>query len=506
MNDSVAIFDIGSNAVRLVIYGGPARAPMKIHNERNLCGLGAGVAANGRLDPAARDKAEASLRRFAGLVAALKIGTVRAVATAALRDAADGAEFIGKLGRELGLDIRIVDGKEEAHLSAAGVMMNGLGANGVIGDFGGGSLELIATENGAVKKTASLPIGSHRLHALSTRHQKIKVIDAALDTVDFIGIGGGFMAPDMATDLPGTGGDFIALGGAWRSMGRAHMHYARYPLRVLDHYGITGKRAVDFATLLSHQSPAALEKTVGLARKRAPDVGIAALVMERLFERLRPARLIFSGTGLREGLLFDTLPAEVRTQDALIAGCEDFAARTSRMGDLDAFRALTAWMAPLSEGGIARLVEATCLLSDIAGFEHEDSQAVQAFHRAFAFPFYAASHTTRAFVALALCVRYRGYLRRTPRDGTEEDPTRPAQRILGEKMTSLAVQTGLAVRAAYLLTGGALHLLKQTKLDVTEAAVTLSLPGAAAPLNAESVQRAMENLGREMGRAAKIRL
>lgn len=489
MKDCAAIFDIGSNAVRLVIYGGPARAPVKIHNERNLCGLGASLSATGGLDPEGVVKALDSLRRFAGLVAALKISDVRAVATAAVREARDGPAFMEKIRKEFGLEVKVIGGEEEARLSALGVMMNGLGAEGIIGDYGGGSLELIAVSGGKVRGRESLPVGSHRLHALSTRAQRVKYIDAQLDG---------------AKILQGAqGAVFTALGGAWRSMARAHMHFSRYPLRVLDHYAVEGRRALEFAELLSRQGPVSLEKTVGLGRKRARDVGVAALVMERLFARLGPARLVYSGTGLREGLLFDGLPAAARREDPLLSSCAAFARRESRFSDLKPFLALKDWVAPLFAGeGVERLVEAACLLSDICGLAHEDYQAAEAFRRALVLPFYGAGHGDRAFIALALYVRYKGYLRQGPRAKDAEEITRPAQRLLDGRMTGLALRLGLALRAGYLLTGGALGLLAHAEFAVGRRTLGLKLDGRAAALDAAAVASALEDIAAAMGRTA----
>jgi len=184
--DYVAVLDIGSNAVRLVVYDGMNRVPVKIHNERDLCGLGADLGKTGRLNPDGVEKAMQTIGRFAALITAMKITTVKSVATAALREAADGPAFIAAVQKKFGLDIRVIEGEEEARLSAIGVMMNGLGERGVIGDFGGGSLELIQVIYNNVNNKQSFPIGSHRLHALPNRDEQRKFIDGHLAGAPFI--------------------------------------------------------------------------------------------------------------------------------------------------------------------------------------------------------------------------------------------------------------------------------------------------------------------------------
>ncbi|MBU6476262.1 MAG: exopolyphosphatase, partial [Alphaproteobacteria bacterium] len=176
----VAVIDIGSNAVRLVVYDGLNRAPFRIHNERNICNLGADLGRTGRLNPLSVKKALNSIRRFSGLLAAMKVSHVRAVATAAVRDAADGRDFIDTVQKEFGLKIEVINGEEEARLSALGVLANGFGRDCVIGDFGGGSMELIVVENGEVKHKASLPLGSHRLQAEKGRAARVDMVEKHL--------------------------------------------------------------------------------------------------------------------------------------------------------------------------------------------------------------------------------------------------------------------------------------------------------------------------------------
>ncbi|MBI3440852.1 MAG: Ppx/GppA family phosphatase [Proteobacteria bacterium] len=489
----VAIIDIGSNAVRLVVYDGLNRAPFKIHSERVVCNLGADLAMTGRLNPDSVKKAFDAISRFSGLLTAMKIKNVRAVATAAMRDAKDGRDFIDRVQEEFGLEIRVIDGDEEARLAAQGVIANGLGGNGVIGDYGGGSLELIVVENHKVKHKASLPLGSHRLLAEAGRSARIKKIDAHLTDVDFL--------KDYS------GADFYAMGGAWRSMAMAHIYMTKHPLKLLDHYQIDGRKASEFAALISRQSMASLEKIVGLSKKRVKDMGVAALAMECLFEKIRPRQLIFSGTGLREGLLFDQLKPATQRQDALIASCTKIALKISRFDDLRGFKDLFTWTQPLFEkkdAGFKRLLEASCLLSDTSWFESEDYQADHAFERILVMPFYGIDHADRAFLAVSQFVRYRGYLRRGSRAQEPTEVTRPAQKLLDGDWVDLAMIAGLAQRIGYLLTGGALGLLQHTELRATPKQLYLKLNDKASALNAEVIREALQALAKLMGKEAVV--
>lgn len=485
IRDYVAVLDIGSNAVRLVVYDGMNRAPVKIHNERNICSLGADLGKTGRLHPEGVEKALQSIGRFAALIAAMKIKRVHAVATAALRDAADGPDFIQAVQKNFGLKITVVEGAEEARLSAIGVMMNGLGTKGIIGDFGGGSLELIVVENNRVKHKQSLPIGSHRLHATKDMAARVALIDAQLDTVPFL------------QKYPAA--DLYALGGSWRSMGKTHIRMADHPLKVMDQYTIEGGEAQKFSALMAQQSLASLEKTAGLSPKRVADMGVAALAMERLLLRLQPQRVIFSATGLREGVIYDGLPPAVQKQDALIASCRKIALKISRFDDVKAFKTMSDWMQVLFKGqdaGFFRHLEAASLLSDTGWFEHEDYQAIHAFDRILLLPFYGVDHTGRAFLALSNYVRYAG-------EGLES-VVRTSRKMLTEEGITLAITAGLAMRVGYLLSGGALSLLKDSFFDVTADRLTLVLKKRAIGLHADVITEALQDLADMMGKQANV--
>lgn len=482
--DYVAVLDIGSNAVRFVVYDGLNRAPFKIHNERTQCHLGKHLATTGLLNPEGVTSALESIGRYSALIKAMKIKQVRAVATAAMRDAKDGKDFIKKVKSDFGLEIKIIEGEEEARLSAHGVMMNGLGAQGVIGDYGGGSLELIVIENDVVKHKTSLPIGAHRLHAIEGFEARLAAVDAQLASVPFL------------KDY--TGKDFYAMGGAWRSMARAHMRMVEHPVLMLDHYTVPGQKASEFADLLSKQSEDALKNTLGLMEKRVHDIAVASLAMRRVFEILKPSRLIFSGTGLREGMLYDQLAPAVQQEDALIASCEKVALQVSRFNDHGGFETLEKWMDPLFRGLDARtlrLLKASCLLSDIGWFEHEDYQASHAFERILVMPFYGIDHAGRAFLALTQYVRY---------GGEEEDTVEITGKLFDDDMAAIAVVAGLAQSTGYLLTGGALSLLKESELVVSEKTLTLKLHAKSHMLNAEVVGKAFNKLCKATGLEAVI--
>jgi exopolyphosphatase/guanosine-5'-triphosphate,3'-diphosphate pyrophosphatase len=139
----LAVVDIGSNSVRLVVYERLSRSPTALFNEKALCGLGREVQTTGLLPADAVEQALAALKRYRALCTTMGAKQVLAIATAACRDAKNGRAFIKLAERTIRADIDVLSGAREAELTALGVISGVHQPDGVVGDLGGGSLELI---------------------------------------------------------------------------------------------------------------------------------------------------------------------------------------------------------------------------------------------------------------------------------------------------------------------------------------------------------------------------
>lgn len=482
----LAVIDIGSNSMRMVVYDGLARAPVPLFNEKVMCGLGRALEKTGVLHPEGRRLALANLARFRRLLEGMLIGEVTVLATAAVRDAKDGPAFVKEVEAATGYSVRILPGEEEARLSAMGVLSGAPLADGLMGDLGGGSLELVGLDHGAIARQVTLPIGPFRLldqlEARGGMSGAVKTIDTHLSRL-----------PWLAT---ARGRDFHPVGGGWRALAKMHMEQTAYPLHIIDHYAVDARTMADFAGLVARQSKASLERMPGVARRRLETLPLAALVMERVLRTVEPARVVFSAYGLREGYLFDRLSAVERRQDPLVAACATIAVRLGRFG---AAETLSRWTAPVfvgeDEAG-ARLRVAACLLSDLGWSEHPDYRADHAFLRVLRMPLPGADHGERAFLALSSYVRYAG---------TAEGHSLAAVRaLLSEAQTAKAQILGQALRLAHTLTGGAAALLQRTSLVLGRQDLTLRLPPDAAMLMGDAVQRRLDALARSLGRRGVV--
>lgn len=308
MSERHAIIDIGSNSVRLVVYGGPLRAPAVLLNEKVTARLGKGVAANGMLSDKSRKAALGALGRYAKLLELMDVRDVETVATAAVRDAANGPEFLNAV-TALGLWPRLLSGPEEARASARGVQAAFPGERGVAGDLGGGSLELTSLEGDTCGGGVTVPFGTLRLPQL--REAGGPRFSAALRK-DLRA--GGWSCP--------AGQRFYAVGGSWRALARTAMHQLQWPVDDPHGFELEPDAALKLCRSLARGGLAPIP---GIAASRLASLPDAAALMAALISELHPSKLVFSSWGLREGLFYDRLPHETRVQDPLIASVSAFA-------------------------------------------------------------------------------------------------------------------------------------------------------------------------------------
>jgi exopolyphosphatase/guanosine-5'-triphosphate,3'-diphosphate pyrophosphatase len=450
----VGIIDVGSNSIRLVVYERASRAPLPVFNEKVLCGLARGLDATGRLNPAGVEMALANIDRFTTLAHNMKVTSLDLLATAAVRDAEDGPEFMRALESRPGIQAHIVSGQDEARFSGYGVMCGMPDAMGVMGDLGGGSLELVAIGRGRIGNSTTLPIGPLRLMSSGKSDPKRAVIDA-IESVRWL--------------REETGKTFYAVGGAWRSFARLHMEQAGYPLHIIHHYDIPADEARAVARLIAVQSAKSLEKMPGVSRRRVDTLPLSCLALDRLLAALRPRNVVFSAFGLREGFYYSRLSDNERSRHPLIAFAEEQGADWRRF-DLSP-QEIFDWLTPVfaGESEAERILRiAACHLSDISWNDHPDYRAEQAYIRVLHLPAPGMSHRERAILAMTLAYRYKSDSKSAMLD--------TALRLSDNKGRNYARQLGACLRLAYNLSGGAPGLLPQVQLRRTERDLRMIVP------------------------------
>ena len=468
-----AVVDLGSNSVRLVIYEGSGRNPVAIFNEKAVLRLGRGLQSTGRLHEAGVAQALKVMVRYHLIARAMRAAPFEVLATAAVRDASNGPDFVAALSERMpGVAIRILTGAEEARLSAAGLRCGILGADGILADIGGGSLELVRLRPDGIGHAATLRLGVIRLAERADGD-----LARARDLAE----------ADLA-ELPwlseGADRSLYLVGGAWRALARVHMQAVRYPLGIVHQYAI----GQDVARDLAHMVTSA--KLAAAPRRRAEDLPYAAIVLRRLLRATGARRVVFSAYGIREGWFLQTVADSVREQDPLLAAARENAERLSRDPALPP--ALIGWTAPLfpyEPPDVTRLRHAACWLSDTGSRDHPEYRAEITFERTL-YMSGALDHPTRAFLALTMATRY------------EAEPDAPylatARALLDPAGIARAELLGTALRLAYTLSAGTPDLLAGTTLSLAPGRVVLRLAGPGV-FAGDGVERRLDRLAALLG-------
>ncbi|WP_425229654.1 Ppx/GppA family phosphatase [Sphingomonas sp.] len=472
-----AIIDIGSNSIRLVVYAGPPRVPSILFNEKVLAGLGRGLAATGAIAPESMALARAALARFAALAREMTVTRIRTVATAAVRDAANGARLIA-YAEEVGLSVELLSGEDEALAAGHGVLSAFPDADGIVGDLGGGSLELIRVRDGEAGERVSFPLGVLRVAAARAKGDAAfeKQVVRAIDKAGWSGRGKG---------LP-----LYLVGGSWRALARLDMVQTDYPLPMIHHYCMDDA-AVGRLKILIDQSPKGRVRAApGLSAGRIPTLGDAAAVLTLLLRHLGSTATIASAYGLREGLLFQDLDAATRLQDPLAVATRDEGRRAGRFpehGDL-----LDRWLAPLfdrDQPAAARLRHAACQLADVGWRANPEFRAVRAVEVALHGNWVGIDAPGRAQLAQALHASLGG-----------EGAPDPLPRLAPKDRLDRATAWGLAMRLGQRLSGGLAGPLQRSRLSADEGTVTLHLAPEDRALYGEAVERRHTGLAAFLGR------
>jgi exopolyphosphatase/guanosine-5'-triphosphate,3'-diphosphate pyrophosphatase len=488
---SVAVIDIGSNSVRLVVYEAMERSLVSIFNEKTLCGLGREVQSTGLLAPDAVARALTSLRRFRALCRVMKVGRVHAFATAACRDASNGPDFIAKAERICGVPIDILSGPLEAKLSALGVVSGVHRPDGIVGDLGGGSLELIELRGNRVRRGVTLPLGSLALQ--DTSHKSLKRAERIVKN-ELSGI------PQLKA---GRGRTFYAVGGTWRALARIHIIQSEYPLQVMHGYSISAAEALDFARRLRRLVAANMLANIeAVAEARQPLLAYAALVLEYIIRTANPKTIVFSTYGVREGLLYSMLPQAERAKDGLICAAQalnELLSRSARHAE-----ELIGWtdrlirVAKLRESDEdRRLRHAACLLSDIGWRVHPDHRGEQTMSLITNGNFGTVSHQGRAFVALAVFYRYAGL-------SEQNEPPPEIHDLVPPQMVERARVLGAAFRVAHLISAARPGVLPATHFRSRGRKLMLVFEHRMVDLVADRVGSRFKQLARLVGRLGTI--
>jgi len=482
----VGVIDVGSNSVRMVVFDGAARSPAYFFNEKIMCALGAGLAETGKLNPKGRARALSAMRRFQKLAEGMDAPTLTAVATAAVREASDGPDFVAEVERETGIKVHVIDGEEEARLSAQGVLLGWPGAYGLICDIGGSSLELAEIHDGKVGKRVTSSLGPLKLRDVPGGKKGRKAhITAVME--------------DLAEQMGPQPNRLFLVGGSWRAIAKIDMVRRGYPLHVLHEYRMTAKSVRDTIAYVEEQGIDALRKSCGISEARMILVPIACEVLKRLIRTFKPHDIAISSYGIREGLLYEQMPDQLRERDPLIEAARFAEAKDARLPGFG--RSLYDFVLPLFKSAKwerKRLVKAACLLHDVSWRAHPDYRAEVCFDTVTRANLGGLRHSERVFLGLALMHRYKNS-RDDSRFGEIFD-------ILDEKAIQEAEVLGKAMRFGAMLWPKADQKIGEFRLFPKKKELHLILSKDAEPLFGEVAESRLNSLARSLDAEVTVKI
>lgn len=485
----ISVIDIGSNSVRLVIYERLCRSPTVLFNEKVLAGLGRGIAKSGRLQADAVAMALRAVARFRQICDQMGTRALDVIATAAARDASNGPEFIAEIERICRCKVEILSGAEEARRSALGVVAGVWRPDGVAGDLGGGSLELVDVKGEHIGLGRTYPLGGLRLQetADGSVRKAEKIAAEALAT------------SDLLTVMQGR--DFYAIGGTWRSLARLHMFQTGYPLHIMHEYAIPAEEALDFCKTVARGSIDSLDSVEVVSRQRRSLLPFGAVVMSQILQAGKPKQVVLSALGIREGLLYERLDPAEKAKDPLIAACEEMSLLRSRSPRHAA--ELGEWTEHVFQAlGIdetadeRRLRIAACLLADIGWRAHPDYRGEQSMAIISNAAFTGVDHHGRAYLAMAVYYRHFGLV---------DDALSPRLReMVSTRLKERARCLGAALRVASVLSASAPGVVSRIKVDASDDKVVLHIPEDLAALDGEVIRKRLEQLSKLVGLGSAI--
>lgn len=474
------IIDLGSNSIRLVVYDDLGRAPFPRFNEKSLAALGAGLGDDGRFTREAMQSALAAIRRFDAVAKAMDVPRVDVIATEATRKAKNGDEFVAAIRDETGLEPRIITGEDEAYYATLGVISGFFQPRGLIGDIGGGSLEVAEVLGDEVgDRRASMPLG-----ALPVKDMLEAGVNEAKQKVDEILEGA---LPPMLTEPV-----FYTVGGGWRALARIHIAMNNHPISVVHGYELSAKELSSLAKKIAKMSPEEVADLPDVPSRRVDTLSASALVLWRVFRKLKPERAVCSAFGLREGWLYSQLSEEERYRDPLLEGALAIGLPASRVPRFS--EALGKWTDELFPGesqSERRIRLAVCALTDLAWRDHQKVRAMDSFLRLLEFPFIGISHAERAFLSVAIMARYGGKVDAAVKDRLGG--------LLSTSELQRAEILGRALLLGHRFSASVPEILAQSRLKIDADAVRLEVLEEASVPDSDAVQSRLRQLAKVAG-------
>lgn len=475
---------MGSNSLRLVIYEPRFPWPRVYLDEKVTAALGHGLAETGRLDPRNQSIALESLKRFSALVRSTKAARVDAVATAAVRDASNGPEFVKQAQAVFGHPIVIAPGAQEALWGIKGVIAGAPEAQGIFADMGGGSLQVgrVDPREGGLRQ--SFPMGALRLleQCQGDSGKAYALIKRALERLSWL--------------EQSKGKTLYLVGGAWRALALTHMRNTGYPLTMVHGYNLKVEKALPWLTMLKEASEKTLKDLPIRQTRRRATLPFAAASLIALIEATKVARIQFSAFGIRQGIMFDQVFDQTiwKNSDQLYHYAATSLFRGGNRYGEDLSEALLRWIPwQIIDPGIpsAAAKETALIMSDVGWDYHSERRASDVVLDVLHTRDLPLSHKDRVFVGLVL----------TTRHGADYRATIAPEllHLLRDREVKAARALGLILRFAYKCSGAAQSVLLRSRLEIQGDSLVLHLGESLDGLTTRGLKDHLAKLAKRLG-------
>jgi exopolyphosphatase/guanosine-5'-triphosphate,3'-diphosphate pyrophosphatase len=293
----LAVVDLGSNSFRLVVFTWVDDSWFRLSDEiHEVVRIGEGLEETGVLGKAPMERALETVELYAHFCRATGIDDVQAVATSAIRDAANRDEFLERAA----LDVRVLSTEEEAFYGYLAAVNSTTLTDGVAFDLGGGSMQLTRVEGRRATDMRSWPFGAVRMteRFLAKENVKPKHVKALREHI----------AAALA-EVPwlGQGGDFAGIGGTVRNLGTAAMHHEGLPAFGVQGFPLRRKVLDDLVDRFAGMTAAERAKVPGIKPERGDLILAGALVVQSVMEAGGFDCMEVTEAGLREGVFLGRL-------------------------------------------------------------------------------------------------------------------------------------------------------------------------------------------------------
>ncbi|WP_168122795.1 Ppx/GppA phosphatase family protein [Paenibacillus sp. HB172176] len=310
----IGIIDIGSNSIRLVVYERTENGAHRVvDGGKRSARLSSKINDEGNLLREAIDELIDTLRHFIRICSHHGVSDMRAVATAAVRNAGNQHAILERVKKETGLSIELLSGEQEASYGFLG-MINSMNArDGFLVDIGGGSTELSLFRDRVLLESVSFPFGCVSLNKRFDSKEQLS--DDTLKDIEALVLDAAKRHP-WISDNPGL--PFVGVGGTVRALGKLQQASEQYPFAQTHNYTIRHEQVDGLFHEMRKLPLDRRRKLPGLSKDRADVIVPGIAVLRVLFKLTKSTHYLICGAGLRDGLFHATrFPNHSKLEDPL---------------------------------------------------------------------------------------------------------------------------------------------------------------------------------------------